>query len=157
MRSVLIDSTEKAKVKASLDLSFAAASLNAAGTYKNDPKEPRYDCASFVNIEATLQGLTGGTLDVTIQDSPDGLTWYDFARFPQIAAGAAKATYSYNPTLSNAIVAIGNPTTDPATPAPGIVANAVRGGHPMSYLRAVAVAGAGASAGVAQTIIVNAR
>lgn len=144
-------------MKSQLDLSFAAAPLNVAGTYKNDPQEGGYYAASFVTVVATLQGITGGTLDVYIQDSPDGVTWYDLVHFPQLAAAAAKVTYAYNPTLSNAIITIGNPTVDPATPAPALAANSMRGGHPMSFLRAVAVAGAGASAGVAQTILVNAR
>src|SRR4051812_2079935 len=138
-------------MKAQLDLSFTAAQLAAAGTVKNDPKEAGYDACSYFCVMAELVGLTNGTLDVTIQDSPDGVSWYDYVHFAQLAAGAAAVKISYTPALPNAIVTIGK-TVDPATPAPVLAAAAFRGGHPFRYLRSVAVAGAGASAGAAQTI-----
>jgi hypothetical protein len=143
-------------VKSKLDLSFTAPQLAAAGTVKNDPRENGYDACTFITIVAELTGLTGGTLDVTIQDSADGVTWFDFVHFAQLAAGAAAVKYAYVPGLTGAITVIGK-SVDPATPVPVLAANSARGGHPLSFLRAVAVAGAGASAGVAQTITVFAR
>ena len=109
-----------------------------------------------LKIIASLRGPTGGTLDVTIQDSPDGLTWYDYVHFPQQAAGGARTVYCYEPSLPNAITTIGT-TTDPATPAPVLAAGSARGGNPMRYMRAVAVVGAGASVGQIQTITVISR
>jgi hypothetical protein len=143
-------------MKSRLDLSFLAAPLAVAGTYKNDPQEPGYDACSFLTIVAELTGITGGTLDVHIQDSPDGVTWYDYLHFAQLAAGAAAVKVVYTPALPNAIVTIGK-SVDPATPAPVLAAAAFRGGHPFRYLRSVAIAGAGASAGVAQTITIIGR
>jgi hypothetical protein len=143
-------------MRARLDLSFTAAQLNAAGTVKNDPQEPGYDAANYITIVAELVGITGGTLDVTIQDSPDGVVWYDYVHFAQLAAGAAAIKTSYTPALPNAIVTIGK-SVDPATPVPVLAAASFRGGHPFRYLRSVAIAGAGASAGAAQTITVIGR
>lgn len=143
-------------MKAIQDFSTPAASLNAPGTVIVDPRANLYDSVAWIKILAELQGITGGTLDVTIQDSADGVKWLDYVHFPQIAAAAAAIKYSYEPAFPNAITVIGT-ATDPATPTVVLAAGASRGGHPLSYLRAVYVAGAGASAGVAQTVTVFAR
>lgn len=145
-------------MRAVQDLSFTIAQTVAAGTYVNDPQEKRYDTCENLLIVAQLVGVTGGTLDVTIQDSPDGVTWFDLAHFAQLAGGAAAVAYAYAPTLTGAIaIATIGSTVDPATPVPVLAAGSVRGGHPLSFLRAVCVVGAGASVGKIQTITVFAR
>ena len=143
-------------MKPSLDLSTAAATLNAAATVVVSPKEPGYDLCTQLTIVAELQGITGGTLDVVIQDSADGVKWFDYVHFAQLAAAAAAVVYSYDPTLNDTISTIGK-AVDPATPVPVLAAGLARGGHPLQFLRAVYIAGAGASAGVAQTLTVFAR
>jgi hypothetical protein len=143
-------------MKASLDLSFTIAQTAAAGTVKNDPQEPGYDACQYLTIVAELVGVTGGTLDVHIQDSPDGVTWYDYVHFAQLAAAATAVKYAFTPALPNALVTIGK-SVDPATPVPVLAAASFRGGHPFRYLRSVAVVGAGATVGAAQTITVIGR
>lgn len=87
--------------------------------------EPRYrSCEIF----ATFQGVTGDTLDVYLQNSPDleelgplNATWYDKVHFPQLAAGAAAISYVLTltkKTASNGIVVVGtglNPALAPNT------------------------------------------
>ena len=46
-----------------------------------------------VEIEAELVGATGGTLDVYIQSSSDGIKWYDCVHFAQLAAAASAIIY----------------------------------------------------------------
>ena len=99
-------------MKSPLDLSFTAAQTAIAGTYKNDPQEGGVDALTFVKIIAELQGPTGGTLDVTIQDSQDGVKWFDYVHFAQVAAGAARAVFAYEPAMPNAITTIGTTATD---------------------------------------------
>lgn len=105
-----------------------------------------YDALS---IRATLTGATGGTLDVYLQTSVDGVEWRDYAHFAQIAAATAAATYGFSVSRSGqqvSITAIGKDAS------PAIAANAVLGGDFGNQMRAVYVAGVGTSAGAAQVI-----
>jgi hypothetical protein len=106
-----------------------------------------------IRVDADLTGATGGTLDVYLQTSHDeGSTWRDYAHFAQVAAGAAVAHFSFmafRATGSSTIVATGSGTS------PALAANAVLGGDFGDRMRVVYVAGAGTSAGAAQTITVS--
>src|ERR1700722_8289834 len=51
------------------------------------------DDAVVVDVLATLQGATGGTLDIYVQVSGDDGIWRDAIHFAQLAAGAASITY----------------------------------------------------------------
>jgi hypothetical protein len=52
--------------------------------------------ADYVVLLAQLTSLTGGTLDVVIQESWDfGVTWDDVAHFAQLAGGAAAISYRF--------------------------------------------------------------
>lgn len=116
-----------------------------------------------VAIYANIQGGTGGTLDLTIQFSPDGgTTWVDYARFAQLAAGAAAIHRVWmfskdqpRPTVlgdaAGAGVIVGPATIGVGT-SPAITAASAIGGEWGDRLRIVAVAGAGTSAGAAQNI-----
>jgi hypothetical protein len=96
---------------------------------------------------ATVTGATGGALDVYVQHSPDGVTWYDYIHFTQAAAAASAVTYFYSPTVDNdSIVAIGKNTT------PALAANTAVGGPWFDQLRVLYVAGASTSAGAAQVV-----
>lgn len=108
----------------------------------------------WFTIDASLAGATGGTLDVYLQrlvgDPTTSTTWRDWLHFPQLAAGAAAVAYhaqSFSP--SPTLTVVGTNTT------PVIAANTFLGGHPGNQVRALYVAGAGTSAGVAQSIVIT--
>jgi hypothetical protein len=123
----------------------AAAGAMAMPSSSNPFDASAYE--SFV-VEATLQGATGGALDVYIQTSPDqGLTWSDWIHFPQIAAGAPAVTYRATPNpWPNSIQPVGKGLT------PSLAANQIVGGHPGDRIRLLFVAGTSTSAGATQTI-----
>lgn len=132
---------------------LSAISPNAPGTVVGRVAAP--DPAAAVNVDlsryeiagvhSSLQGATGGTLDVVLQFSPDcGVTWVDWMRFAQLAAGDP---------ITRSVVAPHKPTAYSATTVPlagpGAAMIPV---HPGDRLRVVFVAGAGTSAGAMQTI-----
>ncbi len=101
-----------------------------------------------IKIVANLLGATGGALDVYIQWTPDGgTTWYDYAHFTQLGAGAAAVKYTCSSTFGTTVpVATGSGTS------PVLAAGASVGGPFGDGLRCYVVAGASTSAGAAQTI-----
>jgi len=101
-----------------------------------------------ITIIDSLLGATGGTLDVYVQDSPDGgTTWYDYIHYAQIAAaGGAQPIGAYDPTLNDTRTVIGTGTS------PALAASAFRGGKPFDQMRLLLVAGAGTSAGASQGV-----
>jgi len=105
-----------------------------------------------LSIFSTLQGATGGTLDVYIQYSPDGgTTWVDYAHFPQLAAGAGATSRVWSASKNAQQTTLTSVGTG-ASPALG--ANTIVGGDWGDRLRVVAVAGASTSAGALQTLLV---
>lgn len=99
-----------------------------------------------ITIVATVAGTTGGTLDVCVQHSPDGVTWYDYVHFPQALAAAASVIYAYPPVANDNIVVIGKDTT------PLLAAGSAAGGVWFDRLRVLFVAGAGTSVGAVQSV-----
>ncbi len=102
-----------------------------------------------LRIVASLIGATGGTLDVYLQTSVDGTTWYDYAHYAQLAAAAGAATLAFTVTRSAqqaSITAIGSNAS------PALAANSVIGGDFGDRMRAICVAGAGTSVGALTTI-----
>ena len=94
-----------------------------------------------ITIIANLLGAAGGALDVYIQDSPDGVTWYDYVHYTQLASGASAISYAYSPNpFNDTIKTIGRGTS------PVLAANSVRGGHWYDQLRVLFVAAGGAAA-----------
>ena len=122
-----------------------AGSAGPAGTASG-----QMDDYQALIIEAVLVGATGGTLDVYMQNSPDqGVTWYDYAHFPQLAAGAAAVAYvatvatgAQNLTLAT----IGSGLT------PALAAGTVTGGAWGDRFRVLMVAGSGTTAGAAVSV-----
>lgn len=109
----------------------------------------------LVTVFAKVQGATGGTLDVYLQGSfDDGVTWYEVAHLPQLAAAAAQRTYKLTFSLSSAITAVGEGTSGSAGTAV-VAANTIVAGHPGDLLRVVYVAGASTSAGATQTFNIH--
>ena len=105
-----------------------------------------------LSIFSTMQGATGGTLDIYIQYSPDaGTTWVDYAHFPQIAAGAGATSRVWNVAKDAPQATLTNVGTGTS---PSLAANSILGGDWGDRLRVLAVAGAGTSAGAAQTVLI---
>ena len=104
---------------------------------------------SALTIFAKVLGATGGLLDIYIQDSPDGLIWYDFWHIPQIAIAAAAKRWAYCPAPNDCITEIGN--VDAGT-TPLLANGAVRGGKWHDRMRVTYVAGTSTSAGAVQDI-----
>lgn len=95
-----------------------------------------------IALIAELQGLTGGTLDIFLQDSWDGgTTWLDVVHFTQLGAGAAAIVYRAAAQLDSTIQTIGEASS--LTLAAGKICGLPWG--PM--LRVVAKSGTGVSAG----------
>lgn len=94
-------------------------------------------------------GVTGGTLDVYTEISPDGgTTWLPFWHSPQLAAAAATTTRIYSPSLTNTPTAIGSHATPVLTADTGV------GGPWGARMRVMFVTGAGVSVGNTQTLFV---
>jgi hypothetical protein len=99
-------------------------------------------------VVANLVGLTGGTLDVYLQDSFDaGVTWMDCAHFTQVtAAGTVKESAGIQPVKTNTAIGIGTL----AAPGVALAAANLRSAPWAPLMRIVAVSGAGTS-GVTRT------
>jgi hypothetical protein len=108
-----------------------------------------------LNIAATIQGATGGTLDLYLQTSPDGgTTWVDYIHFAQLAAAAAQSTKVVTVSCgvqSTGITAVGTGLT------PSLAASTVVGGAFGDRMRLVAVSGAGTTVGAVQTILISGK
>jgi len=129
--------------------SLTFTSPGAPGTVAQPPT-PGLGAYKSLSIFSTLQGATGGTLDVYLQYSPDGgTTWVDYAHFPQLAAGAAAASRVWNVTKEaqqTTLTSVGTGTS------PALAANSIVGGDWGDRLRVLTVAGAGTTSGAAQTV-----
>jgi hypothetical protein len=112
------------------------------------------DLFESVMIVATLQGATGGALDVYLQvrtknqdSQPD--EWVDYAHFAQIAAAAGATTKLWSVTRAAQVTTA---ATVGKNASPALAANTILGGEFGSEMRALFVAGSGTSAGAAQII-----
>lgn len=125
----------------------------AAGTVVGPVSDGVTQCIAdytSMRVEASLQGATGGALDVYLQVSYDqGVSWTDFAHFSQLAAGAAAIKYAFTSSRNVGDGAIVTPGKDTS---PTLAANTVRAGDWGSMIRVLFVAGVGTSAGAAQSI-----
>jgi hypothetical protein len=105
------------------------------------------DDFAVLDVLATLNGATGGVLDVYIQVAGPDLVWRDAVHFPQLAAGAATVNYACSLTsrgqaaTTDAPVVVGTGTT------PALAANTVAQGLGFDRARLLFVAGSGTSAG----------
>jgi hypothetical protein len=107
----------------------------------------------YLVIDAVLIGGTGGALDVYIQreiGKEDSGIWADWIHFTQLPA-ATPATYTLtSDAASSGLLAVGIGTL--AAPGVALAAGAMTTGTPGGRVRFVFVAGAGTSAGAAQTV-----
>lgn len=105
---------------------------------------------SSMSIYATIQGATGGVLDIYIQTSFDGgNTWYDYAHYAQLAAGAASSIKYWSVSAGSQQTTA---TTVGSGTSPALAANTIVGGAFGDQIRVLFVAGASTSAGASQKI-----
>lgn len=127
---------------------------NAAGTAQvGSSAFTGLDYFSTVTIVGQLQGATGGTLNLYIQSSLDGVIWYDVVAYAQLAAGAAALRNVV--TLNRGFRGTpGITTVNAASGTPSLTANSVNADCLGTYLRLMATAGAGTSAGQTITLTI---
>lgn len=140
------------------------AGIDMSGTSPAAPgTTPGYTTSTAVGMFNTCSfyvvatGATGGTLDIFIQTSFKQVNaspvWVDVAHLPQLAAGAAAASFAFTLTRwspsSSAITASLNTTSG----TPVLAANTVVPGVLGYLLRVVYKAGAGTTVGGAETIL----
>jgi hypothetical protein len=126
------------------------ATSPASATYSRSTAVTGFSQFEWIQIVATIQGATGGTLDIAIETSADGSTWLELCRFVQLAAGATAATYTVDPTPDGIITARGRNLTTTFV----LAAGSCVGGMWLDQMRVRMVAGSGTSAGAAQAISV---
>jgi hypothetical protein len=100
---------------------------------------------SALDVYAIIAGNTGGTLDVYLQTSPDGVTWFDWFHYAQLAAGAAASAKVLRAVRPGA--AITQPVTIGNGLFPALAANTATGADWGVAMRIVAVSGAGSTVG----------
>src|SRR5512146_5012 len=131
---------------------WSAATANVAGT-ELGTTFIGFQEWDTLTLYIECQGITGGALDVYVQNSADGVKFYDYFRAAFAAGGAARKR-KWSPVLDGVIYTIGSGTEA----SPGVALSAAAGsevgaGGPwFDYLRVVMVSGAGASAGAAQIV-----
>lgn len=109
--------------------------------------------AESIRVTAEIEGATGGTLDVYLQWF-DGVTWWDFVHFTQLASGGAAVVHNINLTRTfQSADASGTSVGKDTTPA--LAANAIADGDFGDRIRALYVAGVSTSAGQAQVITIT--
>lgn len=115
----------------------------APGHFETTVQTGMFDFSGYTFL-ADLQGATGGTLDVVIEHSPDGVNFYEFAHFAQLAAGAALSSLTVVkvPTTSVLFTVGKNLTTTTTLAASTVIAPPYFDTWRVRY-----VAGAGTSAG----------
>jgi hypothetical protein len=128
---------------------ITATSPASASTVAATPIAYGLDELDSITIIGELVGATGGTLDVYLQTSYDGTTYYDFAHFTQLADGGAAVKYAWHVSRVSertTITTLGSGTT------PVLTAGVIMAGGWGNQMRVLFVAGAGTSAGAAQTV-----
>ena len=116
------------------------------------------DEADEVTLDLTIQGGVGGTLDLYLQSTmqsgiPTAGSWFDVARFAQLAGGAGKIRTSVTFTRSfgggaAAPQVLGDITASTSNIGSGVVLPQLLG----TAMRLVAVAGAGTTNGAQQLV-----
>lgn len=133
--------------------SIGGTSPSSATTSAGTKIAGSLEACESLTIVATLTGATGGTLDVYLQTSFDqGTTWYDFAHFAQVAGAAAAITKHWH--VGRQVQSATGATTIGSGTSPALAANTILGGGWGDMMRVVYTAGAGTSAGAAQSILV---
>lgn len=102
-------------------------------------------------VVAALAGSTNGAVDCALQfKNPDADEWWDWIRFPQVAAAAATKYQVQCGGDDSGIVVVGSCTE--ASPAITLAANNSLGGRPTDRVRLVVTAGSGTDSAATQTV-----
>jgi len=88
-----------------------------------------------LSLYASIGSPTGAAVDVVVQNSCDGVTWYDYVHFTQSAGAAAAVKYMAIPALSGSIATIGSGTV--ASAAPVLSSGSMANGAWHDWLRVV--------------------
>lgn len=125
----------------------------ASATYQVGTAVPGMSKYKSIRFIADIVGGTGGTLDVILEQSADGITWYEFAHFPQLAAAVAKS-YVCSRGTTDLMKEVGKNNASGSTLASAMTLNAgdFDGGPWLDLIRVRYVAGAGTSVGGVQAI-----
>lgn len=111
---------------------------------------------STCSVVFTVQGATGGTLDVYLQTRFKQLGtagfWVDVAHLPQVAAGAGVATFATSLTRWSSSTPAFVSGLNTASLTPALPVNTVLSGVLGIQIRTVYKTGAGTTAGAAQAI-----
>lgn len=132
--------------------SLGGTTPNAPGTAVLGTSDLNLEAFTTATFDISSTGATGGPLDIYVQSSIDnGVTWYDVAHLPQLAAAAALARYTFSLTRGyrQASVAPNAANTNSGTPA--LAANTVIPDNLGNALRVIVVAGALTTAGTTVT------
>ncbi len=106
-----------------------------------------FDDYESLNVVAELVGATGGTLDVYLQVSPDqGVNWFDFAHFPQLAGSASAIKYTLTASLYSPLTV---PIVIGKNLVPALAVNTFVNGAMGDRMRLLMVAGTSTSVGAA--------
>lgn len=132
-------------------LTGTEATSPASATYSRSTSVTGFAQFEWIQIVATIQGATGGTLDIVVETAPPtGTDWFELCRFVQLAAGATAATYTVDPTPDGIIVARGKNLTTTFV----LAAGSCVGGMWLDRLRVRMVGGTSTSAGAVQSVSV---
>jgi hypothetical protein len=97
-----------------------------------------------LDVAADIVGATGGTLNIYVQVSPDGINWYDVIAFPQATNGASLKTYQAPLSLATNTATVSQVGKNLN---PSLTAGNVVNGAFTDRLRLVMVAGSGTTVG----------
>jgi hypothetical protein len=134
--------------------------LLSTGTENTSPAAAGYSLSTAktgfckwqtLRLDATITGATGGTIDVLVETSPDGTTWYEMWHIAQSAAAAAakSITVSFNRGTGYATtIGVGTLASTTMTLASGAAVD----GQWFDRLRVRMVAGTSTSAGAVQSV-----
>ncbi len=112
--------------------------------------------ADSLSLFASIGSPTGAAVDVYVQNSADGVTWYDYVHFAQSAAAAAAVKYMFIPALTGGFKTIGSGTL--ASAAPVLASAESANGYWHDYLRVVIkTAGNNTAAAVVVTALCSRR
>ena len=128
---------------------FSDTSPAAAGYAASARTATKVDDFKWVRAICIVTGGTGGTTDITIQSEICTDVWEDWGRTPAVAA-ATTAKYAITPVGALGVVQTGT-SAETIAAAVVLAVNTCVGGHPGHTLRLIYTAGAGTSAGAAQT------
>lgn len=108
---------------------------------------PGLDTVESLDVIVATLGATGGTLDLVLETSPDGITYTEHMHFVQIAAAATAAVQrGFSTRWGNLVpVAVGQGVNQ-------VLAAATIAGAPERFLRVIAKGGASTTAGAVQTL-----